>query len=558
MDTTITDAGLQHAGVGLSAPLRLPGEMDAADASPAEDTESAPPRRNIFRRSRTRRIAAGAVSAADNQADADGLASDLGIPSVPAATTATKAAGMVEAPATAAPSPARRSRRGQLLAGAALVSALGAAGAGAWANRDRIAAFDWQALSPQSVHLPPSVVRVFDQVRHAVPLSAPQAGADPHATELPAPPVGSTASRLIGPDPVATAKTTMSPPSATTAADPRKHPPAGKAPASAPSATTSADFAEVAALKGDGPHTAEAAPPTTETDKATPRQPASSPASAAQARGPSEQGMANVASSKAIPDTAPAGPVASAAAAATPLRVTPVQVPAVTLAFTLPEPANPAPSAAELQAATRALASSVARSLPGAPSSAPMATEADLRQLQAKQIKLNDMLNETAAQLGDARTEVANLRSIVARLSKQVERNTSDFESRIGLNETALTLLKSRAALPAQYPAAAGAAPGGTPAAIPPPAAAPAVHHVAGPAALPGIPRPERRTVRDYVVKGASPGMAVLSALNPTTGNPAPIEVTVGDTVPGLGRVKSIAQHGTSWAVTTDGGVIEH
>ncbi len=539
MDTTITDASLQHAGVGLSAPLRLPGEMDAADASPAEPNRSAPPRRNIFRRAGPRPAAAGTADTADGQARATSPASNLSSPSAPAAAVAAGTAGAAAAPAAAAPPPARRSRRGRLLAGAALVGVLGAAGAGAWANRDRIAAFDWQTLSPERIHLPPSVVRVFDQVRHAVPLAAPQAGADPHAAAPPAPANGSTPARPSPADPVPS-KATMAAPAAKAAAGPHGH-----APADAPTATASADLAEFAALKSDGLPAAGAASP------------AASPVVAAPAEGPSEQGMPGVAPSKALPGAAAAAPAAPGPIVATPLRVAPVQVPPMSLAFALPEPAKPAPSPAELQAATRALAPPVARPLPAAPAAAPMATEEDLRHLQAKQVKLTEMLNETAAQLGDTRTEVANLRAILAKLSKQVERSAGDFESRIGLNETALTLLKSKAALPAQDNAATEAGSGGTPAASVPPAAPPAAHRVAGPAALPGIPRPERRTVKDYVVKGASPGMAVLSALNPATGNPVPIEVMVGDTVPGLGRVKSIAQHGTSWVVTTDGGAIE-
>ena len=569
MDTTITDAEFQHSGVGLSAPLRLPGETDTADtadASLAEHSPGPPTRRNIFRRSRTPQHASDATETVDGQADTHAPAVDAGSPApptVPTASEASEMAGPAEASAAAASPAIPRSRRGRLLATAALVSVLGAAGAGAWVYRDRIAAFDWQTLSPQAAHLPPSVVRVFDQVRHAVPLAAPQADA-PHTAARPAPAADPTAARPSVADPVLVAKTTPTT-TAKATAEPHDRAPAGAAPAGLPASTASADLAEVAALKSDGPHPLGAAPPATTAGKTAPDQPAASlaPAPAAQAKGPSEQGMPSVGASEATPNAAAAGAGAGAgagapgAAVATPLRLAQAQTPPFALAFALPEPAKLAPSAAELQAATRALAPPATRPLPVARSATPAVTEADLQHLRKQQVSLTDMLNEAAAQLSDTRTEVASLRTAVAKLSKQVERSTNDFEARIGLNETALTLLKSKAALPPPGEAATEAALG-TPAATTPQAAPPAVHHVAAPAALSGIPKPEHRTLKDYVVKGASPGMAVLSALNPATGNPAPIEVTVGDTVPGLGRVRSIAQRGTSWVVTTDGGVIEH
>ena len=74
---------------------------------------------------------------------------------------------------------------------------------------------------------------------------------------------------------------------------------------------------------------------------------------------------------------------------------------------------------------------------------------------------------------------------------------------------------------------------------------------------VPAAPAPERRTVKDYVVKGASPGLAVLSALNPVTGSPSVIEVAVGDQVPGVGKIKSISQRGTTWIVQTENGPIQ-
>ena len=59
------------------------------------------------------------------------------------------------------------------------------------------------------------------------------------------------------------------------------------------------------------------------------------------------------------------------------------------------------------------------------------------------------------------------------------------------------------------------------------------------------------------MVKGASPGLAVLAALNPMASSGNVIEVGVGDPVPGLGRVKKVYQRGTTWIVETENGLIQ-
>ena len=170
---------------------------------------------------------------------------------------------------------------------------------------------------------------------------------------------------------------------------------------------------------------------------------------------------------------------------------------------------------------------------------------------QAQQIQVIGLVKELGAQLRDTRTRVSELHDAVAQLSKQVETRTNDFEVRLGLAEAATELsasAKAGAATPAgttlTVAALAPAHPGGR--------AAPAV-----PVPPPPAPAPERRTVKDYVVKGASPGLAVLSALNPVTGTPSVIEVAVGDQVPGVGKIKSISQRGATWIVQTENGPIQ-
>jgi hypothetical protein len=61
---------------------------------------------------------------------------------------------------------------------------------------------------------------------------------------------------------------------------------------------------------------------------------------------------------------------------------------------------------------------------------------------------------------------------------------------------------------------------------------------------------------RNYRIQAASPGLAMLSAID---GGPDdwPVEVAIGTDLPGYGKVRSIEQHGQAWVVKADRGSIE-
>ena len=61
---------------------------------------------------------------------------------------------------------------------------------------------------------------------------------------------------------------------------------------------------------------------------------------------------------------------------------------------------------------------------------------------------------------------------------------------------------------------------------------------------------------RNYRIQAASPGLAMLSAID---GGPddRPLEVAIGTDLPGYGKVRSIEQHGQAWVVKADRGSIE-
>jgi len=61
---------------------------------------------------------------------------------------------------------------------------------------------------------------------------------------------------------------------------------------------------------------------------------------------------------------------------------------------------------------------------------------------------------------------------------------------------------------------------------------------------------------RNYRIQAASPGLAMLSAID---GGPddRPVEIAIGTDLPGYGKVRSIEQHGQAWVVKADRGSIE-
>jgi hypothetical protein len=61
---------------------------------------------------------------------------------------------------------------------------------------------------------------------------------------------------------------------------------------------------------------------------------------------------------------------------------------------------------------------------------------------------------------------------------------------------------------------------------------------------------------RNYRIQAASPGLAMLSAIDGGSDD-RPVEVAIGTDLPGYGKVRSIEQHGQAWVVKTDRGEIE-
>jgi len=160
----------------------------------------------------------------------------------------------------------------------------------------------------------------------------------------------------------------------------------------------------------------------------------------------------------------------------------------------------------------------------------------------AQQVQVLDLVTRLGTLVRDQRAQVAQLRQDQQNLVERVDGSLSDITRRISLSEASSAV------------GAASGEPRLTPVAAWPPVATPVAARVAVPvvAAVPVDTGPHR-----YHVQAASPGLAMLSELDPSGGEQRQLPISPGDTVPGWGKVVSISQRGTSWVVKTDHGLIQ-
>jgi len=206
-----------------------------------------------------------------------------------------------------------------------------------------------------------------------------------------------------------------------------------------------------------------------------------------------------------------------------------------TLTITSPAPRDPVTVAATLQAA-------------------PMTTP--------QQVDVLNVVTELGTLLRNQRAENAQLREDVQQMREKLDTQLSDYARRLSLAE-------ARGAI--------GAAMGaGSPIASIPTTVTPASITVVGPVtpAAGGLTRGFRNVVsspsmpsaplpaaaqdapRRYRVQAASPGLAMLAEVDRTGDAGNLLQVSIGDEVPGYGKVKSIAQQGAAWVLTAERGSI--
>jgi hypothetical protein len=240
-----------------------------------------------------------------------------------------------------------------------------------------------------------------------------------------------------------------------------------------------------------------------------------------------------------LPAAAPEAPKPSPFA---PAKATPALPPTATP----PDPVAVAAPATASEPAAKAREEGVRRvaSLPP-----DLATKADEKPLEME-TRLFGMITELSTLVRHTREEIAALQESDKRMARALEAKMSDFERRLNLGEAQRSL------------DAAKATPTSPSEQANPPAAPPTARPASGtkgvvPASLStqsaaDVSAPPAR----YRVQAASPGLAMLSELDRSGEEVAPLQIAVGAHVPGYGRVTKISQRGTEWVVQTEKGPI--
>jgi hypothetical protein len=163
-----------------------------------------------------------------------------------------------------------------------------------------------------------------------------------------------------------------------------------------------------------------------------------------------------------------------------------------------------------------------------------------------QQVQVIELVTQIATLVRDQGKELSELRGDVARSDAATAVRLSDFERRLAMAEARKAMAAAVAATNATSPEPVTAVP-----------QAPAPPPVALTKAAAGMTAPMDQVRKSYRLQAASPGLAMLAEVDRGGGTGAQIEIQVGDVIPGYGRVKSIAQHGTAWVVTTENGTIQ-
>lgn len=221
------------------------------------------------------------------------------------------------------------------------------------------------------------------------------------------------------------------------------------------------------------------------------------------------------------------------------------------------QPLHPRDNTPAILTATPASAAPVAKPIPATPSAMsatpasadPIAIAHNLRaapMASPEQVQVLGVVTEMASIVKHLREQNAQLRADFGKSAADTARRLADYERRLALAE-------ARSAVTAASDAAD------------PPPALPATHPASSVARSASMPRATAAlptgtgsaVAKTYRVQAASPGLALLAEVDRGGGEGAQIQVIVGDTIPDLGRVKSIAQRGTAWIVTTEHGQIQ-
>ncbi|VFU17621.1 hypothetical protein [Methylocella tundrae] len=189
---------------------------------------------------------------------------------------------------------------------------------------------------------------------------------------------------------------------------------------------------------------------------------------------------------------------------------------------------------------------------PAAPSIAPAQASAAVDGGK-KDTEALALVTEFGTLLREVKAEVVALKAAQVGAAAATESKINDFERRLSLSEAKRAIESVKAV---------GEATGDAVQAKTTPAPGKSI----GPSA-PGIrtasltmqaPAPAAADEqRRYRIQAASPGLAMLAAIDGPGDQEGPLQVAIGASIPGYGKVKSIDQRGAAWVVQTERGVIQ-
>ena len=177
-----------------------------------------------------------------------------------------------------------------------------------------------------------------------------------------------------------------------------------------------------------------------------------------------------------------------------------------------------------------------------------------------QQVDVLNVVTELGTLLRNQRAENVQLREDLQQMRERLDTQLNDYARRLSLAEARGAI---SAAMGAGGPTANAPATG-TPASITvfapiPPAAVMAARTAKAAVLIPSaspLPASVQETPRRYRVQAASPGLAMLAEVDRTGDAGNLLQVSIGDDVPGFGKVKSIAQQGAAWVLTAERGTI--
>jgi len=165
------------------------------------------------------------------------------------------------------------------------------------------------------------------------------------------------------------------------------------------------------------------------------------------------------------------------------------------------------------------------------------------------------MITELSTDIHKMSEQLVKLKVEQKKLADATAGKLADFERRLNIGEARRALDGASAAVvEASLPAQTGETATTVVAPAQPLLTAP-VKHPAAKAA----DKTDNETTESslhYRVRAASPGLAMLAAIDQTGDDRKPLQVGVGGQVPGYGRVTKIAQRGLAWVVETEKGEI--